>query len=417
MNWLGEILQQTLRNVWAHRLRSGLTMFGIAWGIASIIFMMAIGDGFKLGYQQSLYVLGTDIAIFWGGRTSRQAGDQRAGRPVHLRFEDVAAIRGECYLVRAVTPELDRFLKVVSRHNAGVFSVHGIAPVYQQIRSMELAAGRLLNEDDERQLRPVCILGEEVRTQLFARRPAVGAEVRIFGLPFTVIGELKRKDQKNSYNGLDGQKILIPYATMARHFPDPRPFIGPGAIDNIILTPRSADDHDAALRQVKAVLGRRHGFDPRDEGALWIWDTVRQARLVNGAFASMQLFLGFVAVITLGLGGLGVMNIMLVAVAERTREIGIKMALGATPGRILTEFFLESLALTLGSGLVGVVFAYAISDLVSRLPLPAMFAGLPITRFTAVVASFTLVVVGLLAALYPARRAARLTPVDALRYE
>ena len=417
MNWLSEFLLQTLRNVWAHKLRSALTMFGISWGIASIIFMMAIGDGFKIGYRQSLYALGTDIAILWGGRTSRQAGDQRAGRRIQLTDADVEVIREECYLVRHVTPELDRYLKVISHHNAGRFSVHGVAPVYQEIRSMNLAAGRLMNDDDYRNLRPVCILGEEVRKQLFANRSAVGAEVRIQNITFTVIGELKKKDQKNSYNGLDVQKILVPYSTMARHFPDPRPFIGIGAIDNIILAPRSADDHEQAVNQVRTVLGRRHGFDPKDEGALWVWDTVRQARMVNGVFESMQIFLAFVAVVTLGLGGLGVMNIMLVAVAERTREIGIKMAVGATPRRILAEFFLESLALTLGSGIVGVAFAVVISHLVSRMPLPDMFAGLPITRLTAMFAFFTLVIVGMLAALYPGERASQLTPVEALRYE
>jgi len=417
MNWWSEILIQTLCNVWAHKLRSALTMFGIAWGIASIIFMMAIGDGFKIGYRQSLFALGTDIAIVWGGRTSRQAGDQRAGRPVQLTEADVEAIRQECFLVRQVTPELNRYLKVASHHNAGQFSIHGVAPVYQEIRSMNLGAGRLINDDDYRELRTVCILGEEVRKQLFANRPAVGAEVRIQGITFTVIGELKKKDQKNSYNGLDVQKILVPYPTMARYFPDPRPFVGVGAIDNIILAPRSADDHETALRQVRTILGRRHGFEPKDEGALWVWDTVRQARLVGGVFESMQLFLAFVAVITLGLGGLGVMNIMLVAVTERTREIGVKMAVGATPRRILAEFFLESLALTLGSGIIGVAFAAMMSQLVSRLPLPDMFAGLPITRLTAFVAFFTLVTVGMLAALYPARRASQLTPVEALRYE
>lgn len=417
MNWWSELLLQTLRDIWAHKLRSALTMFGIAWGIASVIFMIAIGDGFKIGYRQNLSALGTDIAIVWGGRTIRQAGDQRAGRPVQLRDDDVEAIRKECYLVRHVTPELDRGLKISSAHNAGLFSGHGIAPVYQQIRSMNLGAGRLLNEDDYHERRAVCVIGEEVRKQLFASRPAIGAEVRIKGIPFTVIGTLKKKDQNNSYNGLDDQKVLLPYTTMARHFPDPRPFVGVGAIDNIILAPRSADEHDDAVRQVRTVLGRRHGFEPNDQGALWVWDTVRQVRLVNGVFESMQIFLAFVAVVTLGLGGLGVMNIMLVVVTERTREIGLKKALGAKPRRILAEFFLESLALTLGSGVVGVVFAVVISNLVSRMPLPTMFAGLPITRLTAFVAFFTLVIVGVLAALYPARRASQLTPVEALRYE
>ena len=417
MNWGRDLLQQTFHNVWAHKLRSALTMFGIAWGIASIIFMMAIGDGFKIGYRQSLHALGTDIVILWGGRTTGQAGDQRAGRSVQLTSADVEAIRAECPLVLHVTPELERHLRVSSAHNAGRFSSHGVAPIYQTIRSINLAGGRPLNEEDYREQRRVCLIGDKVKQQLFASRPAIGAEIRIQEIPFTVVGELKKKDQNNSYNGLDGDKVILPYSTMVRHFPDPRPFIGVGAVENIIFMPRSAADHAGAVRQVKATLGRRHGFRPDDEGALWTWDTVQSANMVEGVFGSMQIFLAFVAIVTLGLGGLGVMNIMLVAVAERTREIGIKLAIGATPRRILGEFFLESLVLTLASGIAGVAFAVVVSNLVNRMPLPNMFAGLPITRLTAALAFVTLVLVGLIAAYYPARRAANLTPVEALRHE
>ena len=417
MTLAGEILLQTVRNIWAHKLRSTLTMFGISWGIASIVFMIAIGEGFKVGYRNMLYTMGTDLVILWPGRTTKQAGGQRAGRDVRFAYEDVRAIQQECYLVRHVTAELAGDYQMRSRFNSGVFSTHGIMPIYQQIRSMKLADGRLISEADMQEERAVCVIGDVVKQQLFAARVAVGAQIYIGNVPFTVIGEMSKKDQNNSYNGLDGYKVLIPYTAMARHFPDPRPFLGPGHIDNILFMPTSAAEHLQAVKQVRRVLGRRHGFEPDDRGAIWCWDTVQQAQMVSGIYDSMELFLGFVALITLGLGGVGVMNIMLVAVAERTREIGIKQAVGATPGRILFEFFLESVTLTICSGLAGLALAWCICAAVSRLPLPALFAGLPVSATTALLAFGTLVLVGILAAIYPARRASLMVPVEALRYE
>jgi putative ABC transport system permease protein len=282
---------------------------------------------------------------------------------------------------------------------------------------MNLAGGRQLSDADLAQARAVCVIGDDVKKQLFAQREAVGAQVYIRDVPFQVIGELSRKDQNNSYNGLDGNKILVPYTAMAQHFPDPRPFIGPGHVDNLIFMPVSPADHAKAVRQVRQVLGRRHGFEPDDQGAIWCWDTVQQAQMVSHIYDSMELFLSFMAFITLALGGIGVMNIMLVSVAERTREIGVKQAVGATPSRVLFEFFLESIALTIFSGLAGLIAAFVICDGVSRLPLPTLFAGLPVTPATAGLAFGTLVLVGVLSAIYPARRASLLTPVEALRYE
>ena len=335
-----EILVQTLRNIWAHKLRSTLTMFGISWGIASIVFMIAIGEGFKSGYRNMLSSMGTDLIILWPGRTARQAGGQRVGHDVRFAYDDVRAIEQECYFVKHVTAESAGELPARSRYNSGVFSTHGITPIYQQIRSMKLDGGRHISQEDMDDARGVCVIGEDVQEQLFARHEALGGQVYIRDVPFTVIGTLAKKEQNNSYSGLDGTKVLIPFTTMARHFPDPRPFIGRGHIDNLLFMPVTPDDHTAAVKQVRQLLARRHGFDPADEGAIWFWDTVQMAQMVSHIYDSMELFLGFMAFITLGLGGIGVMNIMLVSVAERTREIGVKQAVGATPGRILFEFFL-----------------------------------------------------------------------------
>jgi putative ABC transport system permease protein len=417
VTFAGEILVQTVRNIWAHKLRSTLTMFGISWGIASIVFMIAIGEGFKSGYRNMLSSMGTDLVIMWPGRTARQAGGQRAGHDVRFSYDDVHAIEEECYLVRHATAELASSLPARSRYNSGVFSTHGITPVYQQIRSMKLDGGRHISQEDMEEARAVCIIGEDVQKQLFAGHEALGAQVYIGDVPFAVIGALAKKEQNNSYNGLDGNKVLIPYSAMARHFPDPRPFIGPGHIDNLLIVPVTPDDHLQAVKQVRRLLGRRHGFDPADEGAIWCWDTVQMAQMVSHIYDSMELFLSFMAFITLGLGGIGVMNIMLVSVAERTREIGVKQAVGATPGRILFEFFLEAVTLTIFSGLAGLAVAWAICSAVSHLPLPALFAGLPVSPKTALIAFGTLVLVGILSALYPARRASLLVPVEALRYE
>ena len=419
MTFLVEILQQTLRDIWAHKLRSALTMFGISWGIASIIFMVTIGDGFKLGYANLMSQMGIDIIILWGGRTSLQAGGQRAGHDIRFNLGDVQAIQQDCYLVRHVTPESSRTQPLRSRFNSGQFSVVGVAPVYQQIRTMNrLVGGRVLNEADLDQEREVCVLGDQVKRQLFAGREAVGAQVFIGNVPFTVVGVLAKKEQNdNSYNGLDDEKILIPYSTMARRFPDPSPVVGAGHVDLLVFTPVIAAEHEAALDQVRACLGRRHNFLPEDRGALWVWDTVEQVRLVNTIFDSMQVFLTFIAVTTLALGGLGVMNIMLVSVAERTREIGVKRAVGAKRRRILTEFFLEAIVLTLVSGLAGVAVSLGLCAGLNRIAFPPPFSGLPVTPLTVSVAFATLVLVGILSAIYPARRAAWLEPVDALRRE
>jgi putative ABC transport system permease protein len=228
---------------------------------------------------------------------------------------------------------------------------------------------------------------------------------------------MPNKSQNSSYNGLDDEKIFIPYSTMARDFPLSFDWFKPGTLSNLIYVPASLADFSTARRQVMHVLGRNHSFDPKDKGAVFVWDTVEQAQLVDNIFVSMTAFLGSIALVTLTLGGVGVLNIMLVTVTERTREIGLRKAVGATRRRILLDFLLEGIVLAGVSGLGGFLGAYGLAAVVSSFRLPEMFPGLPVNFSTALWAFSALGLIAVVSAAWPAWRAASLTPVEALRYE
>jgi putative ABC transport system permease protein len=224
------------------------------------------------------------------------------------------------------------------------------------------------------------------------------------------------KTQNSSYNGLDEKKVWLPYTTMTRDVPPTKYYI-PGYLDEILYQPRSLDQYEEARSQVRKVIGRAHDFDPRDKSALGIWDTVEDQRRTAGIFDSMTLFLGFIALVTLSLGGIGVMNIMLVTVSERTREIGLRKALGATRLRIMIDFLVEGCVLAFVSGLIGWAIAFGLSSALTFVKMPDMFPGLPVSGATTALAFGTLAVIAIASALFPAWRAASLTPVEALRYE
>jgi len=306
----------------------------------------------------------------------------------------------------------------VTPFNSGTFSVMGVEPLYSEIRNIPVDRGRFLVDRDNAAVERVAVVGDNVRKQLFGDRPvAPGDTLGINGLPFRIVGLMPAKTQNSSYNGLDSDKIYIPYSTMVRDVPLADDNFHPGIVSDLIYVPASLDQWKAARAQVLRVLGRNHRFDPDDPSAVFIWDTVENAELVDRIFTSMTAFLGAIAVVTLTLGGVGVMNIMLVTVTERTREIGLRKAVGATRGRILADFLLEGVLLAAASGLGGWLGAYSIASLVNRMPKREMFGGLPVSGETTAVAFTALGVIAIASALWPAWRAARLTPVEALRYE
>ncbi len=417
MTYWRELFGHVLANLLRNKLRSFLTMSGIAWGVASIVLIVAMGDGFKKGQRNNTKQLGENIVLIFPGRTEKQAGGQRAGRRIRLDYDDVKSIRAECYLVRLATGELQTQAKAVSAHNSGSFTVNGVEAIYPQIRTIPIARGRFFNEPEERDQRRVAVLGDSVRKQLFAEREALGGEVRLNGLPFRVVGLMPSKTQNSSYNGMDSEKMYIPYATMVRDLPPADPNFRPGFVHNLVYVPKSVDEWKAARKQVMHVVGRNHDFAPDDKGAVYVWDTVESAEMVDGIFVSMTAFLGIIAAVTLTLGGVGVMNIMLVTVTERTHEIGMRKAVGATRRRILMDFLMEGIVLALASGLGGWLGAYGLAALVNLLPPSDFFSGLPVKGSTTMIAFGALTIVTVASTMFPAWKAAALTPVEALRYE
>ncbi len=418
MTYLAELFGQVFGSLLRNKLRSFLTMAGIAWGIASVVIIVAMGDGFKEGQKRSMKSLGENIVILFGGRTGKQAGGQRAGRRIRLEYSDVEAIRSECWMVDYVVGEIESTDRATSPFNSGSFDTDGVEPDFGKLRTVPVAEGRWMSDDDEQQARRVAIIGPKVKKQLFAGRTnVIGQQIAINSLPFQIIGIMADKNQDSSYSGLDESKVFIPYNTAVRDIPPKESYYFTGILDDIIYKPHSLDQFEAARKQVIAVLARRHQFDPADESALGVWDTVENAKQIDALFQSMTVFLAAIALVTLSLGGVGVMNIMLVTVSERTREVGLRKALGATRLRIMMDFLVEGAVLAFLSGAIGWMGAFGLSGALGQVKMPDAFPGLPVSMATTMATFGALTVIAIASALFPAWRAASLTPVEALRYE
>ena len=433
-----EALKQSIANLRTNKLRSFLTMFGIMWGVISIVVLSALGEGFQRGNQAVLQELGKNIVIIRNGRTSLQAGGERAGRVIRLDINDVHALRSKSRMIEHVSPELMRGgLSVKSAYNAASLQMSGIWPEFQTIRTIEVSHGRLINPIDNDEARRVVIVGREAATQLFADRDPIGEELKLNGLTYTVIGKIRQKFQDSNYTGRDELRLFVPYEAMRRDFPLGGTANTADSLSAIVAAPypwvadslREEFDSGAFAgvfgifgqtmveREIRRVLGPIKGFDVSDREALSLWNTAIESVMFSKMIQSMKEFFLGVSLITLVLGGIGVMNIMLIAVRERTREIGLRKALGATSRSIHRQFIVEGLALTLASGAFGLIGGYVLCSLINLLPMPARFSGMIITPGTGFLATVALAGVGLLAALYPASRAAALPPVESLRYE
>jgi putative ABC transport system permease protein len=411
-----DLLRDTLATLWAHKRRTLLTMFGIAWGIISITIMVAAGEGLGVGIQKNQESFGKDVMIVFGGRTSMQAGGMRSGRIIRWTEDDYLQVTKEAPGCKYVMPELGNNVQVHSLFNSGDIPAVGALPPFTEIRSITVAQGRFYNEQDNVEARNVAFLGSDAKKQLFADREALGQTIWMNGIPYTVIGVMLPKDQNSSYDGADIRKIFIPFNAMRRDFPN-KPPAPEHSVDRLLVAPWSLATHADCVKQIRHSLGRLHNFDPRDKEAAGIWDTVKNAEANRMIIVGMELFMGAVGIATLFLGGLGVMNVMLVSVRERTREIGVRKALGATRESILRQFFLETVIVVALSGGTGLILSYGFCALVNLLPMPPFFAGLLASWKLGALSITLLGLIAVLSALYPANRAASVDPIEALRFE
>jgi len=418
MQTFGDTLAQVFRAIAANKLRSFLTMFGIAWGVGSLLVLVGLGEGFRSGQRRNMARFGNDVVLMWNGTIPAVANQHTGMRPYQLTLGDAEAIR-RLPEVRGITVELSRSdLYEVSQWSNTSSHVMGVDPDYTKVRFIPLAQGRFITDADLAERRRVAVLGSKAALLLFKGHPTVGETMTINGTEFAVIGMVE-KISRGGNNDYDDQKVYIPVTTMQELFMLKGSNIPRDALTSIQYQPTKKGDTSAALAAVHRVIAERHGFDPSMQDAFQEWDLVMEMKMVGAIFTAMDVFLGGVGIVTLGLGAVGIINIMLVSVSERTSEIGLRKALGATQRSILSQFFWEGLLLTGVSGVIGILFSAGLMALLQTALTGKMPGWDPprLVPWSAAMALGSLVICGVVAGLYPASKAAQLDPVEALRRE
>jgi putative ABC transport system permease protein len=416
---IGYVFQEALGALRHYRLRSILTMLSIVWGVVSLMLLLAYGQGFERALTKAFLQIGKDLVVVFPGQTSLQAGGERSGRRIPLELTDVKAIQEGVPTVEAISPEVRRFFPLTFSYRTRSYSVSGVYSSFERIRNMELAEGRFLSEEDVLHRRRVAVIGDNVRKELYSGIPAVGSELKINGVRFTVVGLLKKKTQISNYAAPDDMTAYVPFTTLSG-------LANTRYLDDIVMLPVSNHFRDRIVDDVRAAMARAHNFNLKDNRAVEIIEWNKFLALVTNLSLGLRILLTIIGTFTLSIGAVGVVNIMLVSVTERTREIGVLKALGARRRHILMQVLFEGLVLTVSGGLIGFLLALGVVRLIGSLPfLGPLFQDtsgqgdihLAFSWSALVLSSSILAVVGIIAGMIPAVRAARLDPEVAIRSE
>jgi len=408
-----DILRQLYRDLRNEKLRTFLTIFGIVWGTVAISLMLAFGTGLHKQLVKNTAGLGDRIMIIWPGLTSIPFEGLGKGRRLRVTEEDIEAIRKEVPGLRRASGEYMNSMRLDYGTKTLSVDISGVITEFGEMRNLiPDPGGRFLNPIDDANQRRVLFLGDELKQNVFGDAGAVGKVVLLNQSPFTVVGVLKKKPQDSSYSGRDKDKAFIPSSTF-------RALSGDKYVDNIVMQGMNASESKQLIERLRAAFGRRLRFDSNDKEALAIWDTTEQFHFFDIFMLSFNAFLGIIGVLTLIVGGIGVSNIMNVIVEERTREIGIKMALGAKQRFILTQLLIETMLVTALGGAIGFAITFGLCWIFPRTPLTAgaiEYIGQPeLSPIVAVLTAVALGLVGLVAGYFPARDASRLDPVVAMK--